>query len=274
MNARLIHALLLLAPATMAASDGDAGPDQYICSTFAVMQASPLDQGETGTWSVVSGAGTFSDANSPFAIVTGMAIGDNVYRWTVLNGGVPLVDQVLVSVFDPAFPGANAGADLTICTDTLTGVLSAAPVAFPVVGNWTVLSGDAVVAAPGLAQSVVTCSAAGSSVLLWTVFNGPCGETRDTVVVTVEDCQTQVAEVPAVPAARLRIDGSARTLIAEGQAGGELVLVDLTGRTVLRRSLADKAVHRIDLCALPPTVYLARIMGGAGTSYLRFSLAY
>lgn len=267
-------ALFALLHGTLAASDGDAGPDQYICSTFAVMQASPVDQGETGTWSVVTGAGTFNDIHSPFAIVTGMAVGENEYRWTVISGGIPQTDEVLITVFDPAFPGANAGPDLTFCDDTLAGQLQAVPVTYPVVGNWSVLSGTAVVTAAGQALSPVSFSSAGTTVLLWTVFNGPCGQTQDTLVVTVADCETQVAETMGTVATRLRFDAAGQVLMADGGTGAELLLVDLTGRTVLQRSMAGKAVHRIDLSALPATIYVARMDSGAGTAHLRFSLTH
>lgn len=271
MRIPILLTIAVLIHGTLTASDGDAGPDQYLCSTFAVMQASPVDQGEVGTWSVVSGAGTFSDPNSPFAIVTGMAIGENEYRWTVVAGGVPQSDEVLITVFDPAFPGAQAGPDLTICDDTLAGNLQAVAVAYPVVGNWSVLSGDAMVAAPGQALSPVSFPGLGTAVLLWTVFNGPCGQTQDTVVVTVTDCETNVPEM-AHSAGRLRYDPTTRSLIAEGGSGAELLLVDITGRTVLRRSLAGRLPQQIDLGGLPATIYLARMGTAAGTAHLRFSL--
>src|SRR5690606_37434708 len=69
------------------ASPANAGPDQQHCSPVAsidlaaIAPASPA----TGSWSVVSGSGVFADANDPATTVTGMAIGNNVYRWTTNN---------------------------------------------------------------------------------------------------------------------------------------------------------------------------------------------
>ena len=176
-----------------------------------------------------------------------------------------------MAVFDPAYPGADAGPDITICTDTLTGRLQAAPLAFPLLGNWVVLSGDAQVVSPGLPGSVVNCPGIGTSTLLWTVFNGPCGETRDTVVVTVEECQTGVPGRDRPAASWSRYDPQACALITDAPAGGRLVLVDASGRTVMQRTLARAERQQLSLAGLPAGVYLARIDDGRQLVQLRFS---
>jgi hypothetical protein len=38
--------------------------------------------------------------------------------------------------------------------------------------------------------------------------------------------------------------------------------------------LADKTAHRIDLSALPATVYVARMGSDVGSAHLRFSLTH
>jgi hypothetical protein len=91
--------------ATVLASDGDAGPDQYICGTQTILSASPLTQGETGTWSVVSGFAMFSPTNTPGTFATGLLVGENVLQWTVLlNGSLASTDQVTITVYDPQAP--------------------------------------------------------------------------------------------------------------------------------------------------------------------------
>ncbi|MBL0913917.1 MAG: hypothetical protein IBJ09_16245, partial [Bacteroidia bacterium] len=62
-----------------------AGPDQSVCGTTALLAADAASAG-TGTWTVISGSGSFSNANSPTAQVNGLANGTNVLRWTVTNG--------------------------------------------------------------------------------------------------------------------------------------------------------------------------------------------
>ena len=62
-----------------------AGPDQSVCGTSALLAADAPSAG-TGTWTVIQGSGSFSNASSATAQVTGLAAGTNVLRWTVTNG--------------------------------------------------------------------------------------------------------------------------------------------------------------------------------------------
>lgn len=63
----------------------NAGPDQSVCGSSATLAANTPSVG-TGTWTVVSGTGTFANSHSPTTIVTGMTPGANVFRWTITNG--------------------------------------------------------------------------------------------------------------------------------------------------------------------------------------------
>lgn len=64
----------------------NAGPDQTItcAGSSATMQANTPSIG-VGTWSLISGSGTFASPNSPTSIVTGIGSGTNVYQWTITN---------------------------------------------------------------------------------------------------------------------------------------------------------------------------------------------
>jgi hypothetical protein len=66
----------------------NAGPDQNVCGSSATLAANAPTVG-TGTWSVVSGTGTFANANDPNTTVTGLTPGPNVFRWTITNGACP-----------------------------------------------------------------------------------------------------------------------------------------------------------------------------------------
>jgi hypothetical protein len=52
----------------------------------------------TGTWALQSGAGTIVTPGSPNTLITGLGIGDNVFRWTVDKGpcGPATFDEVLI----------------------------------------------------------------------------------------------------------------------------------------------------------------------------------
>jgi hypothetical protein len=63
-----------------------AGPSQTLICTgnTATMQANTPAIG-IGTWSLVSGSGTFVSPNSPTSAVTGIGTGTNVYMWIISN---------------------------------------------------------------------------------------------------------------------------------------------------------------------------------------------
>jgi len=75
----------------------DAGPDQSLCGSSATLAANTPGIG-TGTWSVVSGTGTFTNINDPATTVTGLSAGANVLRWTITNGACPAsTDDVTIT---------------------------------------------------------------------------------------------------------------------------------------------------------------------------------
>ena len=90
----------------------NAGSDQTITADNTTLVASPAPTGETGTWSLVSGAGTFGDVNDPATALTGISVGQTVVRWTVAN------DVASCSAFDEVtITRSNA---LSTETDILT----------------------------------------------------------------------------------------------------------------------------------------------------------
>lgn len=163
----------------------NAGSAQTFCAPVAsvTLAANAATAPATGSWTVVSGAGTFANANSPTTTVTGMALGANVYRWTINNGPCPsgtAGGNVTITLFDPALAAANAGPDQEQCGSTPT-TLAGNPVVAPAIGTWTVVSGTATIANPSSANTSISGLSIGTTVLRWTVNNGPCGTTSDEV---------------------------------------------------------------------------------------------
>lgn len=95
----------------------NAGMDTSICPTTYVL-GGVLPADASGVWSVVSGAGTFSPADSPRATVTGLNEFANTLRWTVSNACNTLSDDVVVTVYH--FVHANAGPDRTVYYSPIT----------------------------------------------------------------------------------------------------------------------------------------------------------
>ncbi|MEZ4738831.1 MAG: hypothetical protein R2818_05595 [Flavobacteriales bacterium] len=179
------------------ASAANAGPAQSLCAPVAsvTLAANAATAPASGTWTVVSGAGTFTNANSPTTTVTGMALGANVYRWTINNGPCPgaiTSSTVTITLFDPATAAANAGADQELCGASTT-TLAGSTVAAPAVGTWSVVSGTATFSDPNSATTSVSALPIGTTVLRWSVNNGPCGNTADEVTIRRFDPTNPVA---------------------------------------------------------------------------------
>lgn len=174
-----------------------AGPDQDLCApvTSVTLAASTPTAPASGTWTVVSGTGTFANANSPTTSVSGMSIGPNVYRWTVNNGPCPgaiTSDDVTIRLFNPATADALAGPDQELCGAT-SATLNGNPVLSPAVGTWSVISGTATIANPSNPATSISGLIIGTVVMRWTVNNGPCGTTTDDVSIFNFDPNDPVA---------------------------------------------------------------------------------
>ena len=73
-----------------------AGPDQTGCSSSYTLAANVPAVGY-GYWTVVSGAGTFSNIHNPAATVSGLTTGTNTFAWTIYTDGChSSTDQVSI----------------------------------------------------------------------------------------------------------------------------------------------------------------------------------
>jgi gliding motility-associated-like protein len=165
-----------------APSTAVAGADQTLCSSSAILNATNPSTG-TGTWTLISGGGTFSNPTSDNTGVNGMSVGPNIFEWTVTNGVCPAsTDQVTVNVDAMPTP-ASAGTDQSICTSTYTLNGNTPSIGS---GAWTVLNGSATVTSPSVPNSGATNLLTGQNVFSWTITNGTCPASRDTVIIDVD----------------------------------------------------------------------------------------
>jgi large repetitive protein len=116
----------------------NAGSDATTGSNY-TMQASPVETGALGTWTIISGGGIIApgDLHLPNANVTNMPPGENIFRWTVTKGSCSAYDEVILSNGD--VEDAYAGPDQNRCVDFAK--LEATP-GRNVVGRWSVVSGS------------------------------------------------------------------------------------------------------------------------------------
>lgn len=168
-------------------STAAAGPDQLLCGVSSATMAANTPTSGTGTWTVVSGSGSFSNANDPLATITGLTTGPNVFLWTITNGTcTPSVDTVIIDLGVAPSP-ANAGADQTICGSSATMAANAASSG---TGTWTNLAGSGTFANANDPASSVSGLTFGTNSFIWTITSGSCPSTSDTITITTEEPPT------------------------------------------------------------------------------------
>ncbi len=156
----------------------EAGPNQTVCTNSTKLAAVNPDVG-TGEWSVISGAATFADKYNNTSQVSNLGHGSNWLKWTVRTSGSGMeYDSVLIINNQATI--ANAGPDITICTDSVN--LNANN---PIYGTglWTLNSGSGDIADLSDPVSAITNLGQGTNELKWTITNVNC-VTEDFVKVT------------------------------------------------------------------------------------------
>ena len=156
-----------------------AGQDDAVASDEFTLQAGTPEDGTTGIWEIISGGGTFDNANDPETTIRNLMPGANTLQWTVSRGSCSLSDQVIIEniMLEPA----DAGEDQTLCVNYTT-LNAKAPIIG--VGEWTVISGGGVFDDRNNPNTRVTNLAQGENVLRWTVRISAEGVSYDEVTIT------------------------------------------------------------------------------------------
>lgn len=162
-------------------SVASAGNPQTLCASSSTLTAVPPVVG-TGLWHVVTGGGTVTAPTISSTGVINLSVGVNAFEWVISNGScAPSRDTVYITV-DANPTTANAGSDQLICASTSTLLANTASVG---AGSWSVLAGPANVVSPGSSSTAVNNLAVGQNTFAWTIANGVCPSSVDTVVITV-----------------------------------------------------------------------------------------
>ncbi len=159
-----------------------------ICGTSTeVLAADPITQG-TGLWTVASGQGNF---NNQFANLTGVnsiAFGTNQYNWTVSTPQCGSVsDSIIVIRYEPPFATSIAADTIFSCSDPTVDLVATAATSGS--GIWSV-SPTATV--DNLLSNITsaTMTSNGWYEFTWTVTNGTCPSSSDSVFVFYSSDQT------------------------------------------------------------------------------------
>ena len=148
----------------------NAGPNQNICGSIGTLAGNQATTG-TGTWTLVSGAGTITNPALFNSGITALGMGANVFQWTITNLPCPASSsQVTITQGTPPTV-SNSGPNQTICgfTATMAGNL-------PVTGTglWTLVSGAGTITNPASEMTGITALGVGANVFQWSISNLPC----------------------------------------------------------------------------------------------------
>ena len=165
-----------------------AGTDQIVCAASATLGGNSPTTG-TGTWTVVSGSGTFVSATDPTTEVNGLDVGANTFRWTLLNGVCTnSQDDVVITRKTPSVAPTGVSGTTTICSGgntTLTA--TGGTVGTGATIEWFTGSCGGTAAGTGSAINVSPTSAT----TYYVRYNGDCNITTcGTVTVTVNTLST------------------------------------------------------------------------------------
>ncbi|MVT08157.1 gliding motility-associated C-terminal domain-containing protein [Chitinophaga tropicalis] len=164
----------------MQPTQANAGADVEHCNDANFTMNGSTPSVGAGLWTVHSGTATIaaSTATLPNATVT-VAPGDTaVLYWTITNGLCTTVDSVILRNY--MLPStAAAGPDQDHCMDPNFTLAANTPAVGT--GRWTVIQGAAVIANVASPTSTVTVPNGDSATLVWTISNGTCTATTDTV---------------------------------------------------------------------------------------------
>jgi hypothetical protein len=164
------------------ATPATVGSQELICGdTYALTGNLPV-VGEVGVWSVVSGSGSFGDANDPVTIVDGMDFGENIYRWTINNNNkcTSSADLKITNLKT----AVNAGRDTVVCDNTIS--LRGNPVPAGMSGTWRVISGGATLGTLDATKPHIVLAAGldqGPNRLAWVIENNGCYSEDEVVVI-------------------------------------------------------------------------------------------
>ena len=156
----------------------DAGPDIIVCDTNEVASLVANDPApNTGYWTLVSGHLTIANTTAFSTIVSNVAYGSNIIKWTVEGGGCRAEDYAIVS---NNFFTVSAGADRTVC-DTMTVLTGTNPGAGGT-GLWTVAGGHGTFENPTNYTTYVYGLLPGTNTFIWTVHKNGCSASDDVVI--------------------------------------------------------------------------------------------
>ncbi|SHM24163.1 conserved repeat domain-containing protein/gliding motility-associated C-terminal domain-containing protein [Chitinophaga jiangningensis] len=161
----------------------NAGPDQQLCNTTSTtMQANTPGQNENGNWQQIAGPSQANILNngSPTTDIQNLQTGTYSFVWRIQGGSCPSTQDTVNITVVTGGNTANAGPDQTKYNSGIFVMNANSPATGT--GTWAVIAGSANISNTTDPNTTVTLQPNSSATLTWTINNGACGSSVDTVV--------------------------------------------------------------------------------------------
>jgi Secretion system C-terminal sorting domain len=167
-----------------------AGLDENICGqSYSLLANTPVIG--NGEWLQVSGPGSLSfvDSSLSTTTVTSTAFGTHELEWTITNGNCPVARDTLSLTFFETPTVSVAGVDDSVCGQFFTTAANAPSVGTAV---WTSTGGPGVLNFGNVNAPITSASITnyGTYSMAWTISNGNCPASSDTILVSYFDSPT------------------------------------------------------------------------------------
>lgn len=160
------------------------GNDTNICNVNAATLKGNTPIVGTGLWALLNGDGSPDNPNDPITSAVVVGINSNEFTWTISNGVCPVTIDTMAIIRDQNPSTANAGTNQPVCDDEFD--LEATIPAIGI-GTWSVISGNGDFDDVNDANTEVEDLIIGTNILLWTVTNGSCPASLDSVEITTTE---------------------------------------------------------------------------------------
>lgn len=172
-NPRVYNSIIDIGALEYSEVVANAGDNQEYCSSIFTMAANTVGTTQIGTWSIISGSGTFSDINDPYAVVSNVQIGQNVLRWTVTEGENFASDDVMITNQQPY---VYAGDDQLLVSENYPNLISstflnANQPLLSSSGTWSNIVGGGNIQQISLPNSYVSGISYGENIYRWSIYD-------------------------------------------------------------------------------------------------------
>jgi gliding motility-associated-like protein len=152
-----------------------------LCSTSTTLLEADAVTSGTGVWTVSSGQGNFNNQSANSTGVNNIGFGENLYTWTISTATCgSLSDSILVINNQAPFATSISADTIYSCADSVLQLTAVSATVGS--GLWTV-SPQISISSPSQNVTIASMSDNGWYLFTWTVSNGSCPQTSDSVAV-------------------------------------------------------------------------------------------